>query len=141
MIKTKTDYENMAVKLLGLVIAGQVPTVELLPECTQRDFDNLLEQCVNDKLIVGLETFRTGDGRLHFDRISSPYVTLKGLSFIENIQQTNAIEIASKNSISANIKANKSFILSVIALLFTILINADKIVHNVQKILTYLHLI
>lgn len=141
MIKTKSDYENMAVKLLALVIAGQVPTIELLPECTQQDFDNLLEQCVNDKLIVGLETFRTGDGRLHCDITIPPYVTLKGLSFIETIQQTNAIDIASKNSIAANLKANKSFILSVIALLFTILINADKIVHNAQKILAYLHLI
>lgn len=45
---------------------------------------------------------------------------------------------ANDTSLLAKLKANKAFILSVIALLVTLLINADKIVANVQKILSYL---
>lgn len=139
MIKSKLEYENLVIGILELVINGQVLNCDSLSDCNQKDFDDILEQCVNNDFIVGLEIFRTADGRLHFDQIIPPYVTLKGLSFIESVQQSNAVEIANKNSITANIKANKSFILSVIALLFTILINADKIAHNAQKILAYLY--
>lgn len=47
---------------------------------------------------------------------------------------------ARKTSISAKFKANLSFILSVITAICSLLANADKIVHNVQKILSYLGL-
>lgn len=46
---------------------------------------------------------------------------------------------ANNTSLLAKIAANKSFILSLVSIGFTILINADKIVHNVQKILSYLN--
>lgn len=45
---------------------------------------------------------------------------------------------ASKTSTSAKIRANASFIISVLALLATLLANADKIVHNIEKILSHL---
>ena len=45
---------------------------------------------------------------------------------------------AKKTSLSAKFKANLSFILSIITVICSLLANADKIVHNVQKILSYL---
>ena len=70
-----------------------------------------------------------------------PYVTIKGLSYIDSVNQARALDIAKAaeaKSVSAMIKANKSFIVSVAALVATLIINLDKIVHNVKAILSYL---
>ena len=48
---------------------------------------------------------------------------------------------AKKESLIARVWADRSFLLSAIALLTTLLINADKIVTNVRKILSYLNLL
>lgn len=48
---------------------------------------------------------------------------------------------ASKTSLVAKIRANLSIIISAISLLATLLANADKIVHNVQKILSHLSML
>lgn len=50
-------------------------------------------------------------------------------------------DAATKVSKAANIKANISFILSSLSVIGVLLANADKIVHNVQKILSYLGLL
>lgn len=47
---------------------------------------------------------------------------------------------ASKTSLSAKFKANLSLIFSGVTVICSLLANADKIVHNVQKILSYLGL-
>lgn len=47
---------------------------------------------------------------------------------------------ANKTSLSAKFRANLSIILSIITVAYGLLANADKIVHNVQKILSYLGL-
>lgn len=48
---------------------------------------------------------------------------------------------ASETSISAKVRANLSIIISVITVISSLLANADTIVHNVQKILSYLGLL
>lgn len=47
-------------------------------------------------------------------------------------------EKAKKTSVTAIIRANISFIVSILAAIAGVLANADSIVHNVQKILSYL---
>lgn len=54
-----------------------------------------------------------------------------------NIAKAQA-DKAAKTSFTAKIRANISIIISVVSLLATLLANVDKIVHNVQKILSYL---
>lgn len=48
---------------------------------------------------------------------------------------------AEKVSKIANFKSNISFILSSLSVIGVLLANADKIIHNVQKILSYLGLL
>ncbi|WP_312427111.1 hypothetical protein [Lacrimispora sp.] len=45
---------------------------------------------------------------------------------------------AMDKSLSAVLRSNKAFIISVIGVLISLFANADKLVHNVQKILSYL---
>ncbi len=51
------------------------------------------------------------------------------------VKQADKAEQSSK---TANIKANISFVLSSLSVMGVLLANADKIVHNVQKILSHL---
>ena len=60
---------------------------------------------------------------------------------MDSVNQARALDIAKQaeqTSMSAKLKANKSFIVSIAALIATLIINADKIVHNLQTILLYL---
>lgn len=45
---------------------------------------------------------------------------------------------AMDKSLSAVLRSNKAFIISVIGVLISLFANADRLVHNVQKILSYL---
>lgn len=142
MISNKAEYENMTIKILNSIISGEIPLPEMFPECNKIDFDQILEQCINEDFITGLESDRMSDGKLHYNRIFQPYVTFKGLSFIDSVKQTEALEIskaAEQKSIKAALKANKSYIISVVAILVSVLANLDKIAHNVQKVLSYLN--
>lgn len=141
MIQTKSEYEDLVTKMLHLIISGQIPSKELFPECTEKDFSEILYQCVIDNLIIGYSVHRTESGNSIASCMDSPYVTLKGLSFMDSVNQARALDIAQKaeqNSISAKLKANKSFIVSIAALIATLIINADKIIHNLRAILSYL---
>lgn len=142
MISNKAEYENMTIKILNTIISGEIPLPEMFPECNSIDFDQILEQCINEDFITGLASDRMSDGKLHYNRIFQPYVTFKGLSFIDSVKQTEALEIsktAEQKSIKAALKANKSYIISVVAILVSVLANLDKIAHNVQKVLSYLN--
>ena len=60
---------------------------------------------------------------------------------MDSVNQARALDVAKKaeqNSVSAKLKANKSFIVSIAALIATLIINADKIIHNLRAILSYL---
>ena len=100
-----------------------------------------LYQCITDNLIIGYAVCRTADGNSASQRVGTPYVTLKGLNFMDSVNQARALDVAKKaeqNSVSAKLKANKSFIVSIVALIATLIINADKIIHNLRAILSYL---
>lgn len=140
MIRNKADYEELTVRILNSVIEEKDLDRNQFPEYTDSDFASVLEQCIKEEYLVGISLSRSINSNLHIDKIFTPYVTLKGLTFLESVKQSTLAESAHKISIAAIIKANKSFILSVIALLVSILINADKIVSNLQKILSYLGL-
>ncbi|MDR7815156.1 hypothetical protein [Lacrimispora sp.] len=142
MISNKIEYENMTIKILNSVISGQVPVPEIFPECDKKDFDQILEQCIKEELIIGLESYRVSGGSLHYDRVFQPCVTFKGLSFIDSINQANALEIskaAESKSIIAIVRSNIATIASFTAILVSVLANLDRIVHNVQKVLSYLN--
>lgn len=141
MIQTKSEYEDIVIKLLNLIISGQYPSKELFPECTEKDFDEIFYQCITDNLIIGYAVCRTADGNSASQRVGTPYVTIKGLNFMDSVNQARALDVAKKaeqNSVSAKLKANKSFIVSIVALIATLIINADKIIHNLRAILSYL---
>lgn len=141
MIQTKSEYEDIVIKLLETTISGKNPSVEHFPECTEKDFHEILYQCITDGFIIGFSVIRTADGNPAFQQVGTPYVTIKGLSFIDSVSQARALDIAQKaekTSISAKLKANISFFVSVAAFITTLIINADKIVHNVRAILSYL---
>lgn len=144
MIQTKSEYEDIVIKMLNLIISGQALSKELFPECTEKDFSEIFYQCVTDELIIGYSVCRTADGNPAGQRTGTPYVTIKGLSFMDSVNQARALDIAKKaeqNSVSAKLKANKSFIVSVVAFIATLIINADKIVHNLRAILSYLNML
>ena len=141
MIQTKSEYEDLVIKLLNLIISGQYPSKELFPECTEKDFYEIFYQCITDNLVIGYAVCRTADGNPAGQRIGTPYVTLKGLNFMDSVNQSRALDVAKQaeqNSVSAKLKANKSFIVSIVALIATLIINADKIIHNLRAILSYL---
>lgn len=141
MIQTKSEYENIVIKLLETAISGENLSVEHFPECTEKDFSEILYQCITDGFIIGFSVIRTADGNPSFQRVGTPYVTIKGLSFIDSVNQARALNIAQraeKISISAKLKAKISFFISGATFVATLIINADKIVHNVRAILSYL---
>ena len=141
MIKSKSEYEDIVVKLLNLIICGHNPVPVDFPECSTKDFQEILYQCVQDGLVLGYHMCRTADGNPAAQTVGIPYVTIKGLSYIDSVNQARALDIAKAaeaKSVSAMIKANKSFIVSVAALVAALIINLDKIVHNVKAILSYL---
>lgn len=141
MIQTKSEYEDLVIKLLNIIISGQHPSKELFPECTEKDFLELLYQCISDNLIIGYSVGRSASGDPIGQCTGTPYVTIKGLTFMDSVNQARALDIAKQaeqTSMSAKLKANKSFIVSIAALIATLIINADKIVHNLQTILLYL---
>lgn len=142
MIQTKSEYEDLVIKMLNLIISGQRLSKELFPECTEKDFSEILHQCVVDNLIIGYSVCRTADGNSIGQCTGTPYVTIKGLNFMDSVNQARAYDIAKKaelNSVSAKLKANKSFFVSIAALIATLIINADKIIHNLRAILSYLN--
>lgn len=144
MISNKAEYENMIIKILESVISGRIPMPEMFPECDKKDFDQILEQCIKEGFIIGLESYRVGGGALKYDRIFQPCVTFKGLSFIDSINQAKALEIAKaaeSKSVVAKIMANRAFLVSVIAVLISLLANLATIVHNVRKVLSYLSML
>lgn len=65
----------------------------------------------------------------------------KTIAATSKVQADLAVEEskrASKKSIAAMIRSNVSTVVAVASLIFSIVINADTIVHNWQKILSYL---
>lgn len=141
MIQTKSEYEDLVIKLLNIIISGESPSKELFPECTEKDFSEILYQCVIDNLIIGYSVCRTADGNPASQCTGTPYVTIKGLNFMDSVNQARALDIAKKaeqNSITAKLKANKSFFISAAALIVSIIANADKMIHNLRAILFYL---
>lgn len=143
MISSKEQYENTVVEIFNLIISGQRPCPEDFPKCTEKDFNEILFQCVNDGLILGYSATRVASGDAVFSCVGEPYVTLKGLNYMDSIKQARALEVAEnaqKNSVLASIKANISYILSMSSLVFSILINLDKIVANLLRVLSYLGL-
>ena len=143
MISSKEQYENTVVEIFSLIISGKKPRPEDFPKCTEKDFSEILFQCVNDGLILGYSTTRVASGDPVFDSVGDPYVTLKGLNYMDSIKQARALEVAEnaeKNSVLASIKANKSYILSIISLALSILVSLDKIAANLLKVLSYLGL-
>ena len=141
MIQTKSEYEDLVIKMLNLIISGQRLSKELFPECTEKDFSEILHQCVVDNIIIGYSVQRVADGNSIGQCTGTPYVTIKGLNFMDSVNQARALDVARKaeqNSVSAILKANKSFIVSIAALIATLIINADKIIHNLRAILSYL---
>ncbi len=62
MIQTKSEYEDLVIKMLNLIISGQRLSKELFPECTEKDFSEILHQCVVDNLIIGYSVQRVADG-------------------------------------------------------------------------------
>ena len=69
-------------------------------------------------------------------------MTIKGLSYIDSVSQTKALDIAKvaeSQSIIAMLRANIATIASFTAILVSVLANLDRIVHNVQKVLSYLN--
>lgn len=141
MISSKNEYEDIVIKLLNLIISGKQPSSKDFPECSDKDFREILYQCVEDKLILGYSMCRTADGNPAGQSVGVPYVTIKGLSFIDSVSQARALDIAKAaeaQSISAVLKSNKSFILSGISIAIAVLTNLDKIVANIRKLLSYL---
>lgn len=141
MISSKADYEDFVVKLLNTIITGQSLTPDLFPGYSEKDYLEVLYQCVSDELVIGFSMGRSSDGNPYGQRVGNPYVTIKGLSYIDSVSQAKALEIAKNaesKSIKALLKANKSYLISVAAFIATLLINADRIVHNVRRILSYL---
>lgn len=141
MIKTKGEYENFVVKLFELVISGHIPQSEDFPEFSEKDFNEVLCQCIEDKLLLGYNFVRNINGDPYVQYVSDPFVTIKGLSYMDSVKQAQALQIAkeaAENSVVAKIKANNAFILSVVSIFLTILINLDKIVTNLQKAISYL---
>nr|DAU91185.1 MAG TPA: hypothetical protein [Caudoviricetes sp.] len=141
MIKTKGEYENFVVKLLELVISGHIPCSEDFPGFSEKDFYEVLSQCVEDQLLLGYNFVRNVNGDPCGQRVGDPFVTIKGLSYMDSVKQAQALQIAKeaeKNSIVAKLKANRAFILSLFSILLTIVINLDKIVTNLQKAISYL---
>ena len=141
MIKTKAEYEGFVIKLLNIIISGMYPSEKDFPEFTEKDFGEVLFQCIKDELILGYSISRTADGNPCGQRIGTPYVTIKGLSYIDSVKQARALEIAKnaeRNSIAAKIRANLAFILSGISIGIALLTNLDKIGSNLQKVVSYL---
>lgn len=141
MISSKSEYEEFVVKLLNTIISGQKPMPSLFPEYSEKDFLEVLSQCVADGLIIGFSMSRVASGEAVGQRVGEPYVTIKGLSYIDSVSQAKALEIAKAaelKSVTAILRANMATLASFTAILVSILANLDKIVHNVQKVLSYL---
>lgn len=142
MVSSVSEYENIVMKLLNSIISGQQPESGDFPECSDKDFYEILYQCVEDKLVLGYSMCRTADGNPAGQCTGTPYVTIKGLSFIDTVNQARALDIAraaEAKSISAILRANKSFILSGVSIAIAILSNLDRIAANIQKLLSYLN--
>jgi len=105
------------------------------------DIRRCVYTCVRKGYVSGYKNCdHTANGTIVFSP-TRPRVEIDGFNFIDDYDKENALDVANKanaTSISAKLKANKSFILSIIAVALTLLINADKIVSNVQKILSVL---
>jgi hypothetical protein len=142
MISSKSEYEDLVVKLLNTIISGQKPMPSLFPEYSEKDFLEVLSQCVADGLVIGYSMTRVASGDPVGQRTGEPYVTIKGLSYIDSISQAKALDIAKaaeSKSIIAMLRANIATIASFTAILVSVLANLDRIVHNVQKALSYLN--
>ena len=141
MIRSKSEYEKFVIQLLNIIISGRVPLATDFPEYEKIDFQEVLFQCVKDGLIVGYSINRTANGRPVGQQIGTPYVTFKGLSYMDSVRQAQAVEIAAAaedKSIRASLRANMSFILSGLSIAIAVLTNLDKIASNVQKLISYL---
>ena len=105
-------------------------------------YNEIFYQCVKDELIGGYSAVgRTADGIPHVQKTGTSFVTFKGFSLMDSIAQARALEIAKsaeKKSIAAKFRANISIIISISAFVATLLINVDKIVHNIRMIISYL---
>ena len=142
MIKSTTEYEDVVVKILNYVISEQNLSYSEFPECTPEEYNEIFYQCVKDELIGGYSAVgRTADGIPHVQKTGTSFVTFKGFSLMDSIAQARALEIAKsaeKKSIAAKFRANISIIISISAFVATLLINVDKIVHNIRMIISYL---
>ena len=141
MIHSKTEYEDFVIKILNTIISGHIPSEKDFPEFSEKDFGEVLYQCVKDELIIGYSVTRTADGNPCGQRVGELYVTIKGLSYIDSVKQARAFEIAQKaekNSIAAKIRANLAFVFSALSIAVPVLSNLDKIFLNLKRVISYL---
>lgn len=134
MITTKSEYDEILIHLFNLIISNAPIKAEAIPNCTEQDLNEILYQCSQDGLILGFSMDRVASGDAVGQQVGKPYVTLKGLTYIDSIKQAKALEVAN----SAKFRSWISVTISALALLASMLANADKIVHNVKAILSYL---
>lgn len=102
MIVTKSEYDNILICLFDLIISGSPITAEALPNCTEDDLNEILFQCCEDGLILGFSMTRVASGEAAGQRVGKPYVTLKGLTYIDSVKQARALDIAKSAQLQAD---------------------------------------
>lgn len=94
MIATKSEYDEILIHLFNLIISNSPITAESIPNCTEEDLSEILYQCSQDGLILGFSVSRVASGDAVGQRVGKPYVTLKGLTYIDSVKQARALDIA-----------------------------------------------
>ena len=82
----------------------------------RRDIDEFIYQCVTAEYIVNVDVYRDANGNPHFDTIGTPYISIAGYEFLNNLRSDAALQKA-KN---ADVKGWISIVIAFLALVWNV---------------------
>lgn len=102
----------------------------------QQDTMIVIETCVAEEYICGVETWKDANGASHVSHIGNVYLTLKGYQFINEFEDNTPLKISKR----AERRAKISTVIAVIALLLSFATVLVEIASNHENIMEFIKL-
>lgn len=103
----------------------------------QQDTMIVIETCVAEEYICGVETWKDANGASHVSHIGNVYLTLKGYQFIKEFEDNTPLKISKR----AERRAIISTFVSVVAILLSMTTIIIEIASNHKNIIEFIKLL
>lgn len=136
MFNNYKEFEQAIYDYLYDIIKGYVGFPNYYAEF-QQDTMIVIETCVAEEYICGVETWKDANGASHVSHIGNVYLTLKGYQFIKEFEDNTPLKISKR----AERRAIISTFVSVVSILLSMTTIIIEIASNHKNIIEFIKLL